>query len=561
MLVAAACSGDGGGDAEADDEAASGDDSATQTTDVLDNPRWAKVVSGPEASDEEPARGGSIVVALEAETNSYLPSAMITTGSNVPFAIFDPLVTRDANGKIRPYLAESIEPNDDFTEWTLRLRSGVRFHDGTPLNAQALKRNWDDYLLAEGAITSDASRFVERVDIVDELTVTYVMTQSHSAFPDLLETQLGWPFSPDAADQLGEEFGERPVGTGPFKFVSWQRDSELMVERNEDYWQEGQPYLDQVTFRVVPDEATRAASLASGDVDAVMSGSLSDFAGDIADIDGVQVVLGPGNRGGGILFNTAKPPTDDLRVRQALAHAVDQSALIQVAVGEAAELTEARTQFFPADSEYYSDAVAEASLDHDPERAQELYDEYVSDPERSDGKDVGEPVSLAITTTNTPSGNELADAYAGFYETIGFDVDVQPVEQAQRNLDAVTGDYQALLFTMGRDSSPLGEFLFYFDDPEELITNFSNFHDDTVATVLERLRRTGDIDEQKALAEEIGIHLAEQVPWQWSASELSLIAARDSVKGLRSWTFPDGTLGDGVTPGDTFWGQAWLDDN
>ncbi|MGH3441760.1 MAG: hypothetical protein ACRDUY_06900, partial [Nitriliruptorales bacterium] len=131
MLVAAACGGGGGGDGEADraaEEAGAdtGDEAGTsETTDVLDSPRWANVVSGPEASSEEPVRGGSVVVALASEVSTYLPSAWLGGGGfNTAFAIYDPLMTRDADGQLRPYLAESIEPNEDFTEWTLRLRPG-----------------------------------------------------------------------------------------------------------------------------------------------------------------------------------------------------------------------------------------------------------------------------------------------------------------------------------------------------------------------------------------------------------------------------------------------------
>jgi peptide/nickel transport system substrate-binding protein len=193
------------------------------------------------------------------------------------------------------------------------------------------------------------------------------------------------------------------VGTGPFQFVSWQRDGDLVVERNPDYWQEDQPYLDRITFRPIPDEATRAASLSSGDVDAVQSARLSGFLSDVAGIPGVEVVLGLGNGGGGVLFNTDEPPLDDLRIRQSLAHAVDQQSLMEVAADDAAELSEPRTQFYPSDSPFYSEAVADAWLGHDPERAQELYDEYVNDPERSDGKPVGEPVALTLDTTNVPS--------------------------------------------------------------------------------------------------------------------------------------------------------------
>jgi peptide/nickel transport system substrate-binding protein len=561
-MLAAACGGGSGTDGD-EDPAENGDvvdeESATSTTDVLDNPRWANVVRGPQASDEEPTTGGSIVVALETEANSYLPTAFQggPASLNVALAIYDPLMMRDADGELRPYLAESLEPNDDFTEWTLRLRPGVRFHDGTTLDAEALKRIFDDYLTAEGTNTREALRFVERMDVVDDLTVTYVMTQPDTELPDLLTLPMGWPFSPDAADQLGDDFGSRPVGTGPFRFVSWQRDGDFVLERNEDYWQNGLPHLDRVTFRVIPDEATRVSSLASGDVDATQSSSVSSFVADVADIDGVTVALGAGNVGNGLFFNTAQPPTDDVRVRQALAFAVDQQGLLEVAAGEAAALTEARTQFFPQGSPWYSETAADQAPSHDPERARELYEDYVNDPNRSDGKGVGEPVTVSINVTNIPTELELGAAYEGFYEEIGFDVTVRALDQSAKAAALFDGDFQVnLARNVGRNGSPLSEFEFYFG--EESPVNFTKFHDDVVDETIDSLRTAADLDDQAALAERMALHLAEELPVQWLAGALPAIAASDDVRGIRSWVFPDGQLGDGVGAGAALWGQVWV---
>lgn len=526
-----------------------------------DGSRWDNVVSGPEVSEVEPVTGGSLVVGLESETNSYLPPSFqgSQAGVNVARTLFDPLVSRDAEGEFRPYLAEALESNDDYTEWTLTLRPDVRFHDDTPLDAEALKRIFDDYL-SESALTAGAVRDVDRVEVVDPLTVTYVLDQPHAQFPELFQLVQLSPFSPDAADELGDAFGDQPVGTGPFRFVSWTRDGDFVVERNPDYWQDGLPYLDEITFRPIPDETTRAASLASGEVDVIQSVRLSGFVAEVADTPDVEVSLGLGNGGGVVMFNTTGPPTDDVRIRQSLAHAVDQSALIEVAADEGAELTELRTQLYPSDSPFYSEAVAEAWPDYRPERAEELYQGYVDDPDRSDGEDPGEPVALTLTTTNVPGLVELAQAYEGAYEAVGFDVRVDPVEQDQNISSALTGDFQAALFRIGTNRSPLGELLFYFDDPEESLSNFTNFYDQTVVDVTERLRTTADVGEQAEAIEELGLHLAEAVPFQWTGSDLTFLAARDEVGGIRSWEFPDGALGAGAFPGVTSWGQVWLDE-
>ncbi|HEY8547852.1 MAG TPA: ABC transporter substrate-binding protein [Acidimicrobiales bacterium] len=551
LFLAAACGGDGDGGGSGAAEGSAGDVSS-----LGDN-----ILIGPQEREGEPVSGGTIEVGLESETNSYLPSAFqgSQAGYNVAYAIYDPLVTRDANGDIQPYLAESIQPNEDFTEWTLKLRPDVKFHDGTPLNAEALKRNMDDYLKAPTANTAGSLRDVS-MEVVDELTVKYVLENPNAVFPDSLAGVIGWPFSPDAADRLGDDFGSQPVGTGPFKFVSWERDGAFVVERNEDYWQEGLPYLDGITFRPIPDEETRATSLESDDIQATQSVRLSSFLTRVKDIPGVTVYLGLGNGAGNIMFNTEAPPVDDVRVRQALAHALDQEALVELVAGEAAVATELRSQFFWSESPYFSEAVHEAWPEYDPDEAQSLLEEYVNDPQRSDGKAPGEPVSLTYDCTNVPSLIEQATAVQGMWEEIGVEVDVEPMEQSAHISGALTGDYQVKCFRAGVDQDPLTTFQTALGDPERVITNFTNYSNPAVDEAIAALRTTPDVELRATAVEALGLQLVEDMPIYWTGSDLTFIAAREGVNGIASWLLPDGSPGDGAAPAITFWSQVWLSD-
>lgn len=560
LLLAAAC---GGGD----DDAGGGGGGEGDTA-LADN-----MIDGAQAATSEPVQGGTITVGLESETNSYLPSiwAGSQAGINVAYTVFDPLVTRDVDNQVQPYLAQSLEPNDDFTVWTLALRPGVEFHDGTPLDADAMKTIFDEYLTADGANTQGALRDVESMDVVDDLTVEYHLTRPNSAFPDILAGPSGWPFSPTAAAELGDAFGDQPVGTGPFKFVSWQRDGEFVVERNDDYWQEGLPYLDGITFRPIPDEETRATSLESGDVDAVQSVRLSPFLGRIREIPNIEIALGMSNGGGNIMFNTTAPPMDDVRVRQALAYAIDQQAVVDVVAGGAADITELRTGYFASNSDYYSEAVADAWPTRDVEKAQELYDSYANDPDRSDGKAEGAPVAFTYTATNVPSLVEQATAYQGFWEELGFEVTIDPIEQSVLIQQALTGDYQAMNFRAGGEQDPLTTFEGAYGDPEVFITNFTNYTNEDVERTLDILRSTDDTAERKAAVEDLGLKLAEDLPVYWTGSDLAFIAYSDRLDGVASWVVPSvpqsddempaptGTLGDGATPAVTFWSQVWLE--
>ncbi|MGH9210867.1 MAG: ABC transporter substrate-binding protein [Acidimicrobiales bacterium] len=555
-LVAGAC---GGGD---DDGSTSGpENEGTGAGDAIDA-LGGNIVVGPQDPSGDPVTGGSLTVGVESETNSYLPSIFqgSQAGFNVAYAVFDPLFTRDADGEIVPYLAESAEPNDDFTEWTITLRPDVEFHDGTPLDAEAMKRIFDEFLTAEGTNTAGALlREVSSLDVVDDLTVRYVLNQPNAAWPDTLALQPGWPFSPTAAAELGDAFGDQPVGTGPFRFVSWQRDGSFVVERNPDYWQEGLPYLDEITFRPIPDEETRATSLSSGDIDAAQSVRLSSFLSRVVDIPDVEVALGLGNGGGNMMFNVTAPPVDDVRIRQALAYAVDQQALIEVVAGEAAVATEPRSQFFWSENPYYSDAVAEAWPTYDLEQAQALYDEYVNDPDRSDGREVGEPVAFSYDCTNVPSLIEQATALQGFWEEVGFEVEVNPLEQSAHITGAVTGEYQAKCYRAGADADPLTTLENAFGDPEAFVTNLTDYTNETVDETLQTLRTSGDLETRQAAVEEAGLQLAEDLPYIWTGSDLPFIAYREGVHGVASWGLPDGSLGDGAAPGISFWSQVWVE--
>ncbi|WP_255522680.1 ABC transporter substrate-binding protein [Blastococcus sp. TML/C7B] len=356
---------------------------------------------------------------------------------------------------------------------------------------------------------------------------------------------------PTAAAAAGPDAGANPVGTGPFTFVSWQRDSNLVVQKNENYWQEGKPYLDKITFRPIPDEDTRLSSLRSGDIDVMQSLRQSTVI-KARELDGVNNFEHLGSNAGALTLNVSRAPFDDIRVRQALVYAVDQEGLIEVLGGSG--VTPPQTQFWSPDSPWYSERVAEAYPAFDPEKAQELYDDYVNDPERSDGKPVGTPLSFTFQCPPDPSLNELSQLYQALWGNLGAEVELQQTEQAAWIQDMIARDYDTGCTRVGADRDP---YLVFDDAFTEGPLNMTAFQSPEIDEQLEILRTTTDVDARKAAVEEIGLVLNENVPNAFSGGTLTVLATDESVRNLDGWTFPDGTMGNGANASTAMWGHVW----
>lgn len=545
-LVAAAC---GSGD-DSDESVSS--DGAAETIDG-DNAEPSSEATTAGNGSDDPARGGSISVGLEAETDSWLPGEgqYSFSGQSVAMAIYDPLLKRDVNGEIRPYLAAGIEVNDDLTEWTLTLRPDVTFHDGTPLNADAVVRMFEDYLSTETSNLGGDGQMgqVDHVEIVDELTVTYVLSEPNAAFSDVLSGPAGYAFSPDAADAAGPDAGAQPVGTGPFVFESWQRDSQLTVVRNEDYWQPGLPYLDSITFRPIPDVESRLQSLIAGDVQ-VLSSLTADTAARVAELDGVTDHVHIGNSTGGVILNTLNPPFDDVRVRKALAHAVDVDAIIEVS--GAAGIVEPATQTYGPSDPYYSTEAAELYPTYDPEQAEEHLAEYVNDPDRSDGKAVGEPVSFRYDCVTDPINREVSQLFQAYWSAVGIDVELREVEQATHIEEARSKDYEAKCYRMGSDDDPYRDLARTFYDSDDPYA-YTGFTSDELKSLLDQIRVEPEFEARRELVLETSKIMAEEVPQLVTYNTVSTVTAQDGVSGITDWVFPDGTAGNGAPNTIVMW--------
>jgi peptide/nickel transport system substrate-binding protein len=515
----------------------------------------------PPVNPGPPVYGGHLRVALEGETNNWLPGRgnhVAPAALTVAMALFDPLVKLDHEGRFRPFLAESITPNDSFDEWTMSLRPGVVFHDGTPLDADAIKWNFDNLHKRQGSVTFGSIRDVDSVEVIDDLTVVYHLAKGIVPFPDMLTRAVGWPVSPTAVQRLGDEAGLYPVGTGPFELVEWRRDDRMELKRNDNYWQQGLPYLDGITFRPLPDEDARLASLISGDMDVIQT-LRQHIVARLRGLSDIHLYEQIGNSSGSAIFNAQVPPVDDYRVRQALAWALDPEALVEVLGGRG--ITPVQTQYFNENNVWYSPRVAAAWPQADQARARELLAAYINDPQRSDGLAPGEPVSVEMMCLPEQSLIDLAQMYQAFWSAVGVNVRLRQIEQATQIQSAISGDYMITCWRSSNEQDPYIIMTNDFGPPDVQPLNYTNFTHPVIQENVEILRLEPDFDVRYEAVENIMMLLTEQVPNTWTGSTPAAVAVNPRVRNIMGWTFPDGTMGDGMPVAQVSWAQVWMLDD
>lgn len=311
-VALAACSGDGDGD--------------STTTDNTDN--------GSETA------GGDLIIAELSDASSLDPhGSNDVSSSNIQMNLYDTLVVRDENGELAPSLAESWTQVDDLT-WEFKLRQGVTFHDGEAFNAEAVKANFDRIL--DPKVASPRAHLYEmvtEVTVVDDNTVQFKTEYPFSPLLAHLTHNGGGIISPksiaddyaameaDTSLKAGSVISTAPVGTGPFKFVSWTPGTEIKLEKFADYW-DTPANVNTVTFKVVPESATRVADLQSGY--AHIAGAIEPA--QVANVNssgGATVLETPSSSLTYVGFNTKKAPFDDPKVRQAISMAIDRDTLIE----------------------------------------------------------------------------------------------------------------------------------------------------------------------------------------------------------------------------------------
>ena len=290
-------------------------------------------------SSAEPISGGELTYALATSPDTLDPHRSSRAVAVRAFrSMFDSLVVQEANNSIQPWLATKWTVSDDGKSYTFDLREDVTFHDGTPFNAEAVKYNFDRIINPETKAVNSVGllRPYESAEVLDEYTVKLNLTTPSASFLSNLSQAMLGIVSPTAAEKFGEQFGKNPVGTGPFKFVSWTENADIQVERNNDYnWapsyveNKGQSYIDKLTFKIIPEEATRVGSVQSGQVLAAETVPPQNIVALENDPNTQLLKVNTLGLPYTLFFNQRREPWNDVNVRKAITLAVDVDAIVK----------------------------------------------------------------------------------------------------------------------------------------------------------------------------------------------------------------------------------------
>jgi ABC-type transport system substrate-binding protein len=493
-------------------------------------------------------RGGRLTFACEAEINSFDPriGAWDQTAYCYARTVYDPLFAQAADGTIKPYLAQSITPNADYTQWSIRLRPGIRFHDGSPLDAPTVKVNLDG--IARSPLTGPFLLNIQSIRAVDELTVLVTLSTPWVPFPSVLTNVNGYICG---LKQLADTSGRAtPIGTGPFVFKEWLPGDHFTATRNPNYWRTGLPYLDSITFRPIPDAISRGNGLQAGDFDLMHSSDAQNVA-DFLDRPGFHqvndrdAVIGEPDQNF-IMLNTAVPPLNDLRVRQALAYATDQQRVIATLYNS---LTPPAAGPFPAGSPYFGPTGFPT---YDPRQASAL----VADYQKTSG-----PVSFKFTTVNTEKGRQRNELLQSMWKDVGITTDIVAVEQSPLIVDAIVGNYQAMGFRQFNTPDPDSNFVWWSSTTSAPVghqsLNFTRTKDPLLDAALVAGRTQVDPQVRAAAYRLVAARLGALVPYVWIGPTVWILAGRQSAGGLGQATLPDGGQARGMMSGVIWPSELW----
>ena len=479
----------------------------------------AAPAAAPTASAQQPVRGGSLTISTDGDWVTLDPAIYTNvTDRELLFPIYDTLLNFDDKLDIQPGLAKSWETSADGLTYTFKLQTGVKFHDGTPFNAQAVKFNLDRILdpATNSRLRSELTD-IQEVQAVDESTVKIILKRPFTPLLGWLAEVPGFMASPTAIQKWGKDYGSHPVGTGPFQFVEQVKGDHVTVKRNENYWRQGMPYVDQITYKPVPDPVTQLAGLRSGALQ-VISNVPANQVDSLKSSSDYTVLTAQGSRWPMVRLNLKKAPLDNKSVRQALSMAIDRDAIVKaIYFGNA---TPAYGPIAPAYASYFDPAINQYGLTYDVAKAKQKLAEG------------GQPngFTLNLDVQNTAAQIQLAQLIKAQLAQIGVTVEITPFE-----VNAVTDRLKAGTFMASIGSWTLrpdvdGSVYRHFYTGN--VYNYLGYSNPALDKLLDQTRQTPVGDQRVQLFRQAQKLIVDDAPWLFLVWENQSVAMTKKAHGI-----------------------------
>jgi len=446
-------------------------------------------------------------------------------------AICQGLMGFDKNLNIIPLLAESYTFNDDSTQFTFKLRKGIKFHDGTPFNAEAVRVNIERMMTGKYK-RSSLMKPVKELKVLDEFTVQFNLKKPFGAFVNAIAHPGSLILSPKAIETYGDEVSRHPVGTGPYIFDEWVSGSHVRIKKNPDYWK-GEVKVDTITFRPVPENGSRLAMLRAGQAHYIspMPAELLKIAEKDSKID---IIKQPSIIVRYLVLNTQYKPLSDVRVRQAINYALDKQAIIKIAWGGAATESDS---VLPPNLQFYK---KQAVWPYDIAKARALMKEAGYEK----GFDV---VFLTPNASNRMRATEMAQQQL---KAIGINGKIQAMDVASfyNKLESHrVDDAKPLPFiAFGGWSASTGDAdwgtrpLISTDAFPPSMSNFGFFSDKKVDELITAGLASASPDIRRKAYADLQDYVWEQAPWGYLFVDTMVVAKQKKLTGI--FPMPDGAF-------------------
>jgi peptide/nickel transport system substrate-binding protein len=493
----------------------------------------------PDTGEMDVQKGGTLVVAVSNDPGHFNPG--ISTGFDVHViadSMFNGLVGLDANANPVPDLATSWEVSDDATTYTFHLAEDVTWHDGEPFTSADVKFTFENILLQYHSRTkAGLENVLAGIDTPDENTVVFRFNAPYAPLLQRLDVTEA-PILPrhiyeDVADPTTAEENLRPVGTGPFVFESHDPGIEVRVAANPNYFKEGLPHLDAVVFRVIPDNTTQLTALEAGEVDFIwgVPGPDEERIANAPDTETLSAAAGPG---GGycimtMTFNLEREVFQDLRVRQAFAHAIDRQQIVDQVIFGQGQVAEA-----PISSEIsWAHLEGGRQYEYDPELAEQLLDE-AGYPRGEDG------TRFSVDFVHFPTFSKYGEVLREQLGKVGIDFQLRPLER-DATVETVFNqrDFDTNVISYCNNTDPeIGVRRMYVSSNIGPIpfSNGAAYVNEEVDDLFAQASATPDVEERGAIYRQIQEILLEDLPYWWLVETDSSRGINASCHDFKGWS-------------------------